>query len=234
MCFKKSEEFRFLKSFSSIPLINSALHLGSNVYFNVKTWNPYLETTLSGAEQMVVYIANTPTVTRVAHRIELPVLFVDKLAADGLQMLEDKYPAIRMTPENVKEEAHKQMVVMRGVGAKKLDQLVSSVCHQRRVQMERAFLLLESMFGPKVSIYVDVIEKTVNEYLPPIEDESTDQEIDIYRHNKQRVFARLAYIPHTVHERIIQRYNQFVLQVTWNEEPTQTYSYKEEQSRALE
>ena len=218
MCLINQKELRFFKSFVSIPVVNTTLHLGTNFYFNVKKWNPYLETTLSLTEKMAAYMASTPSMLSLVNKMEKPVIFIDSLAADGLQMLETKYPSIRMTPEDLKGEAHKQMIVLKGVGAKKLEGLIGSICRQRRQQMECILNLLEATLGPKISIYVEVIERSVNDYLPPVECESID-ETDL---TKQRVFARLAYIPKKVQDRIAQRYNQFVFRVTWTESDSES------------
>jgi hypothetical protein len=216
MCFTHSEEFRFFKSLSSIPVVNSAVNIGSNIYVNLKKWNPYLETTFTATEQMVVYITETPTMISVAQKVEMPVLFVDKLATDGLLMLENKYPSIKMSTDEIKDEAIKQMVILQGVGAKKLYALMQSIGRQHRLGMERAVLFMESLISPKISVYVDVIERTVDNYLPPIEGESNDCQAIVA--HKQRVFARIAFIPQTVQQRIVQRYNQFVFRITWTED----------------
>jgi len=175
--------------------------------------NPYIEATLETTEKIVVYIANTPTMKSVALRMETPVLFIDGLAADGLQMLESKYPSISMTPEDLKGEASKQMVALKDVSAKKLDEVMQAICRQRKLGMEKALHYLESLLSPKISIYVDIIEKTMDDYLPPVDAPNEDSE----ERNKQRVFARLAYIPHSVQQSLVHRYNQFVFRITWTE-----------------
>jgi len=220
MCLINEKELRFFKSFVSIPVVNTTLHLGTNIYFNVKKWNPYLETTLSATEHLAAYMASTPTIVGLVNKMEKPVVFIDSLAADGLQMLETKYPSIRMTPEDLAGEAHKQMIVLKGVGAKKLEALMHSICRQRKQQMECILNLLEASIGPKISIYVEVIERSVDDYLPPIESETIDESDQI----KQRVFARLAYIPQRVQNRIVHRYNQFVLRITWTESESESGS----------
>lgn len=213
MCFLDSENLRFYKTLSSIPVVNSALHIGSIVYRDLKKYNQYVGTALDSTEQIVVYIANTPTMKSVAIRMEKPVLFIDGLAADGIQMLGNKYPSIRMTPEDLKEEASKQMVALKDVGVNKLDEVMQAICRQRKLGMAKALHFFESMFSPKISIYVDIIEKTMNDYLPPV-DGSNEQSSN---GNRQRVFARLAFIPNTVEKDLRQRFNQFVFRITWTE-----------------
>jgi len=220
MCVINSVELRFFKSLVSIPVVNTTLHLGTNLYCNIKHWNPYLETTLSATEQMAIYVASTSTMKSVVNNMEKPVIFIDGLAADGLQMLESKYPSIRMTPQDLKEEAHKQMIVLRGIGATKFRLMMKSICRQNRQRLAYIYDLLEASVSPKIAIYVDIIEKSVEDYLP-LENESTDMMVmDVA--DRQRVFARLAFIPNKVQQRLVKRYNQLILRITWTESSPQS------------
>jgi len=213
-----SQEFHFFSVFSRIPLISYSLNIGINLYDHLKA-NQYLSTTLSTTEQLVVYIANTQSVLKVANKLEKPLVFVDSFACDSLQMLEQKYPSIRMAPEELREEAFNQMLVLKGFGVRKLDEVMHGICRQRRIGMHKAMAFLEALLDSRASIYVDIIERTVDDYLPPIEDRNDDQNDDqsMEPMGRQKVFTRLVVIPHKVQERLVQRYNQFVFGITFNE-----------------
>jgi len=206
------QEKQFLSSVSTIPVVSSALRLGFNFYGNVKGLNPYVDTTLSTTEHLIVYVINTPSVQKWAKKLEKPLAVLDTYAYDGLQTLEHRYPSIRMDTDEFKEEAYKQMVVLKDMGVKRLEDLLHIICRQRKQRMEKALLILESMLSPRVEVYVDVIEKTVDNYLPPLEDRDDDQTV-----TNKRMFQRLAVIPFVVKSRLSQRYNQMVFDVKWTE-----------------
>jgi len=214
-------EICFFNSLSRIPIINSMVNMGSNLYDTLKSWSPYVNNTLSTTEQLIIFIANKPSVLKLAQKLEKPLAFMDSYACYGLQSLEHKYPSICMAPEDFKDEAFNRVIVLKGVGIKKLEEVLHNICRQRKQGMNRAFLFLEALLSCKVAVYVDIIERTVDDYLPPIEDRDEDtnegHEHQVVQLNDQRVFTRLAVIPYTVQERLAQRYNQFVFKVTYNE-----------------
>jgi len=188
------------------------VNIGSNIYVNLKSCNPYVNTTLSTTEQLVVYIANQPSVEKMTHRLERPFSYVDTLACDSLSMLEQKYPSIRMAPDELKEEILKNLIVLRGLGAKKLEELLHRICRQRKHGMDMALHLLDSLLSNKIAIYVETIEKTVDDYLPPMEDRNDA----IMNLNGEKFFTRLVYLPNTIQERLAQRYNHFIFNITYN------------------
>ena len=208
------QEFHFLSNISSIPLLIYAKNIGFNFYDNIKKYNPYLDSTLSTTEHLIVYIANTPSVQKVTQKLEKPLALMDTYACDGLQMLEQKYPSIRMAPEEFKESFN-QMMVWKGMGAKKLEQVMHNICRQRRHGMEKALVLLEGLLSPRVEVYVNNIERTVDDYLPPLEDRD-DYQI-VAKDGSRRLLSRLAVIPMKVKSRLAQRYNHLVFNITWND-----------------
>jgi len=207
-----SHEMHFIASVSSIPVINSVVNIGTNFYSNVKNYNRYVDTTLSKTENLIVFIIKAPTIQNLAKKLEKPLAALDTYAYDGLQTLEHRYPSIRMDTDEFKEEAYKQMIHLKDVGIKRVEQFVHIICRQRRQRMDKVLLILESMLSPRVEVYVDVLEKTVDNYLPPLEERDEDQ--NQVTTNK-RMFHRLAVIPFKVKSRLAQRYHQMVFDVKW-------------------
>ena len=202
-----------MKELQLIPMVSYSLLVGSNVYHKLKRCHKYVETTLSTTEDLVLFMASVPTLQRMAHSVEMPLFYIDKVASDGLHRLQNKYPSIRMRPEDLRGETMRQMVVLRGAGARKLEDFVREICRRRRRGTGFALRYFETIFIPKMSIYMDIVERKIDDYLPPIDQPSNDGAVADNRDEK--VLSRIAYIPHTVHDRVVQRYHQYVLTVTF-------------------
>jgi len=208
----------FFALFLRIPLVHSVFNIGHNLLDNLKAFHPLVDTTLTSAEQVIYYIGSTQTVAKLSRTLERPLELVDSYAYSGLKRVEHNCPAILMKPEEMKAEALSRMTELRGMGAKKLEQIVSVIDSQRKEGMNRALVLLEGTFGNKVHFYVDIIDKTVDDYLPPL-DEHSEDEIEmmaVHESKSKSMFTRLAAILPKVQKRIFQRYNHLVVKVGHN------------------
>jgi len=213
----ESTRYNFFELLLRIPMIDAVKKFGINVYDGLKQFNPYIDYTLMISERMVVMVAKSQTVSKVGKRLEKPLGIVDTYACNGLTALETKYPSIHMAPEEIKEEALNQMTSLKGKSYQKLDQFAVTLRRQRNIGMERAFNMLGGLLRSRLNIYVDVIDKTVDNYLPALEDGNhDDNRLDVIP-EETGVFTRLAYIPTKVQERLVQRYHNLVLKVTFSQ-----------------
>lgn len=227
-------QFKFFKELSSIPMVSYGLQMGTNIYQNLKHCHHLVDRTLSTTEHLIEFIANAPSFQRMAHSVETPLSYVDNLASSGLHLIENKYPSIRMSPEELKDQTQNQMIVLRGHGAKRLEDFIRELCRRRQQNMVKVLEYFESLLGPKLSVYVDLVERTIDDCLPPIDQSSADHQ-SVKPKEDQKVLLRMAYIPRIVQQRIAQRYYQYVLKVTFVDnqekvvkEEDQTQSPKQE------
>ncbi|XP_054166430.1 uncharacterized protein LOC128963911 [Oppia nitens] len=217
MTIAETTPYNFFELLLQIPIIVAIKKFGINLYDGLKRFNPYIDYTLMISERVVVMVASSQAVTKVGKRLEKPLGIVDSYACNGLTALETKYPSIHMAPEDFKEEALNQMTSFKGMSLQKLDQFKGTLSRQRKIGMDKAFHMLEGLLKSRLNIYVDVIDKTVDNYLPALEDGNYDNnKLDVIP-EETGLMARLSYIPTKVQTRLVQRYNNLVLRVTFNE-----------------
>jgi len=90
---------------SSLPLVNSAIGLATDGYSRLKSYNTLISATLSRAEQSILFMASTAK--PMIEKFEKPISFADSMACQGLDKLQEKVPAIKKSPEELKDETKK-------------------------------------------------------------------------------------------------------------------------------
>jgi hypothetical protein len=168
-----------------------------------------MKSTLGSLEQTIDNVKSSETMSKISQTITKPLMIADGLACNGLQMIESKYPAILITPEDFKVEALKKMGHLRGYGAQKLGQAWEMVGEHRGQVVEKFWHLIDIIIGSKVSFYVDLIDKKVDHYMPPDQSDSPMEVSD------ENMFARVLGLSSKIRNRVTQRYQRLVLKVMW-------------------
>jgi len=205
----QSNEYNFFVLLMRIPIISSCIKNGTKVYYDIKGCNSYMKSTLGSLEQSVDNVKSSETMSKISQTITKPLMIADGLACNGLQMLQTKYPAISITPEDLKVEALKKMEDLRGYGTQKLGQAWELVGQHRGQVMEKFWHLIDIIIGSKVSFYVDLIDKKVDHYMPPDQSDSPMEVSD------ENMFARVSGLSSKIRNRVTQRYQRLVLKVMW-------------------
>jgi len=193
-----------------IPIISSCIKNGTKVYYDIKGCNSYMKSTLGSLEQTVDNVKSSETMSKISQMSTKPLMVADGLACNGLQMLQTKYPAIFITPEDLKVEALKKMDDLRGYGAQKLGQAWELVGQHRGQVVEKFWHLIDIIIGSKVSFYVDLIDKKVDHYMPP--DQQSDSLMEV---SDENMFARVSGLSSKIRNRVTQRYQRLALKVMW-------------------
>lgn len=91
----------FVHRMAALPLISFSAQQALTAYQKTKNFNSLFGATFSVVEHGLTIVAEKAE--PVYHRIEKPLVNASKVACVGLDKLEDRVPAIKMTPEEVKE-----------------------------------------------------------------------------------------------------------------------------------
>jgi len=200
------QEVQIFSRVSNIPLVNSALILAYDIYGRIKNYNGLVNVTLSTTEHSITYVANATPVTQVTKKLEKQINFADTMACSGLDSLEKKVPSIKKSPKEIKGEVQKLVMEVKVYGLNKIS-IIKKVSFAKQLD-----LLLERPFIKEIretlSQYLDAVEKTVDHYLPPNEEQKTDLQT-------KDLMARVVHLPSKIHERVHERYNQFIARITW-------------------
>lgn len=166
---------------TALPLVSDAVNKVVSSYETTKHYNPLLETTLGTMERSVQYATDKakPVYDGYLHE---SVVLASKVACKGLDRLEETYPAVKMTPEQLRDltqEYYDNSYVKQGV-----DKVVATKdVGVQKVDQTRAYYqqVLGSLFGYGTNVLAgtlnlcdDMIDKYVAEGTIPQDDtEST-------------------------------------------------------------
>jgi len=214
MCAENEVKYNFFVLLMQIPVINTGLRIGTKVYNDIKKCNPFVESTLQTTEHTIDYLKKSETVAKLSQKLVKPLMLADVLACNGLKVVETKYPFILVAPQDFKVEAMKKMDDLKGYGNEKLVQLWSLADQHKDQALEKLCHYLDILVGSKVRVYVDLIDKKVDHYLPT-DDTNADEESDSEDPN---VFTRVSDLSSKIRNRISRRYHRLVLKVMWNHE----------------
>jgi hypothetical protein len=192
-----------LSRFSSLPLVSSALNLAADGYTRFKSYNALLSATLSKAEQSISYMASTAQ--PVIQKFEKPISIADNIAVQGLNKLQEKVPAINKSPEEIKDGATKlledgvnRIQVVRKYSTDKIQGMKDYGVNKVNGVFD---LPIIRVFAKSLDTAIDLTNKTVDHYLPPIADEPRDGPKD-----QQSVVVRMSHLSEKMRRRL---YNQF-------------------------
>ncbi len=200
------KEVQIFSRISSIPLVNSALIIVTDIYGRIKNYNHLLNATLSTTESSITYVATASPVTVVTKKLEKQISIADTLACNGLDTLEKKVPSIKKSPKEIKGEAMKRVIELKVYGINQMRVI-------RKVSLEKAYSVLEipliSAIRESLVHFLDVFDQTLDNFLPPTEGKETDLQ-------RKELLARVVFLPFKLRERLVFRYNKFVDSISRN------------------
>lgn len=200
------KEVQIFSRISSIPLVNSALIIVTDIYGRIKNYNHLLNATLSTTESSITYVATASPVTVVTKKLEKQISIADTLACNGLDTLEKKVPSIKKSPKEIKGEAMKRVIELKVYGINQMRVI-------RKVSLEKAYSVLEipliSAIRENLVHFLDVFDQTLDNFLPPTEGKETDLQ-------RKELLARVVFLPFKLRERLVFRYNKFVDSISRN------------------
>jgi len=157
---------------SSLPLVSSAINLAIDGYSRVKSYNRLISATLSGAEQSVIFMASTAK--PMIEKLEKPLSFADSIACQGLDKLEEKVPAVKKSPEEIKDETKKlfneskdQIENMKKYGAGKLQGMKDYGLNK----VQSFYTPYFNVFTNSIDTALELTNKAVDHYFPATADE---------------------------------------------------------------
>jgi perilipin-2 len=194
-----------LSRFSSLPLVNSAINLATDGYSRIKGYNSLISATLSRAEQSIAFMASTAQ--PVIQKFEKPISFADNIACQGLDKLQEKVPAIKKSPEELKDGTKKlvedgvsRIRVVRKYSTDKIQGIKDYGYNKVNGVLDLPYV---RVFIKSIDTAIDLTDKAVDHYLPaaanePLEDDETK--------GKQTVVVRMSHLSEKMRRRM---YNQF-------------------------
>jgi len=156
-----------LSRFSSIPLISSSISLATDGYSRFKCY------TFSKAEESISYMASTAQ--SVIQKLERPISIADNFACQGLDKLQEKVPAINKSPEELFDDGVSRIGVVRKYGTDKIQGIRDyGVTKVNGVWKENLPFL--RVFIKSIDTAIDLTDKAVDYYLPPVVNEPQAEE----------------------------------------------------------
>jgi len=194
-----------LSRFSSLPIINSAIGLATDGYSRFKSYNGLLSATLSKAEQSILFMASTAR--PVIEKFEKPISIADNIACQGLDKLEQKVPALKKSPEEIKDETKKLFSgsVSRIEGMRKYSS--DKLQGMRDYSYTKVNGVLDSpyirAFLKSIDTAIDLTDNAVDHYLPAAANEPRP---DDAAEGPQTLVVRMSHLSDKMRRRM---YNQF-------------------------
>ncbi|XP_054159321.1 lipid storage droplets surface-binding protein 2-like [Oppia nitens] len=195
-----------LNKLSSLPLIKSAIGIASDGYSRFKAYNGLISATLSKAEQSLLFVATTAK--PMIDKFEKPITFADNIACQGIDKLEEKLPAIKKSPEEIKDDTKRifsgieSPIVNRIEGMRKYStdtfnemkdysyNKVNGVLHSSYIQV----------FRNSIDTAIELTHNAVDHYFPPADNEPKVETIE-----DQTLGVRMSNLSEKIRRRV---YNQ--------------------------
>lgn len=188
-----------------LPMVESAWNTSAGMYGYVKNYHPVSNWTLSTAEGAVQMAVQT--IAPVAKKFESPIHVVDEKLCKGLDILEQKVPMVKETPQQVGEKlkefqntakdyvnATLQPALQTVEVAKKMN--VSSL---KELSWTKANEILGSHYGQKALSGLDsttsIAEQYIDYYLPS---EDSGEEENEHIHPSSECEDKVLHTVHTV------------------------------------
>jgi perilipin-2 len=150
-----------------LPMVKSTIAAVSEQYENLKS-KPIVGAGLSKAEQTVYFVTENAA-KPVISKFEKPLKMCDDIVCQGLDKLEEKVPAIKKSPEELKTAGWEKYVELKGFGNAKVDDLKTYGYGQvnQALKSPYALAIMKSM-----DTAMDLTENVVDRYLPESENEA--------------------------------------------------------------
>lgn len=169
-----------------LPMVESAWNTSAGMYGYVKNYHPVSNWTLSTAEGAVQMAVQT--IAPVAKKFESPIHVVDEKLCKGLDILEQKVPLVKETPQQVGEKIKEFQVTAKGYVNATLQPALQTVEVAKKMNVSslkelswnKANEILGSHYGQKALSGLDsttsIAEQYLDYYLPS--EDSGEEEND--------------------------------------------------------
>ncbi|XP_028649212.2 perilipin 6 [Erpetoichthys calabaricus] len=170
---------------TSLPLFSTTLRLVASAYIDVKSFHPLMSSVFSIAEKGVKTMTQVATeqATPLLERLEPQITAVNIYACDGLSQLEEKYPVLNQTADELAGHLKSAFYITLDNLQDQLNSKIDSALVQTNTALEttkttvisRVNTLLGSRFGKALVLGLDSVltlsEELVDYYLPATEEE---------------------------------------------------------------
>jgi perilipin-2 len=198
-------QMQVLSRFAKLPIINSAIGFATDGYSRIKSYNSLLSSTLSKAEQSIIYVATTAK--PVIEKFEKPISIADNIACQGLDKLEEKVPALKKSPEEIKDETKKlfegsvsRIEDMRKFGNDKLRGMKVYGVNKVNGVLDSPYI---RAFLKSIDTAIDLTHNAVDHYLPAVANEPKFDENE----SQQSLVVRMSHLSDKMRRRM---YNQLL------------------------
>lgn len=213
---------KFVKHLKSIPVVDSTWVQLSAYYAMAKDYNRVLRFGLTTAESGAMKVLHTAQ--PMLDKYQDQITKVDNFASDQLTKIEEKYPVIKKTPEelvaggkeiyshyvqpavdkvnSVKEFSCSTLNSMKQLGLHETGKEFGKKQMQKATEFTQSQLmwLLQTDYGQQllhqVEMYLSMSEDAVDKYLPPAEDENVDES------KREMNMARVGTLSKTITRRV--------------------------------
>ncbi|ESO92428.1 hypothetical protein LOTGIDRAFT_162734 [Lottia gigantea] len=216
---EKMENEQFIQRLGNLPMVSSAWNLGCDVYQKTKASNSLIKKSFDMAEGSVKTVANTslPLIAKVQPQID----YVNQVAVQQLVKLEEKYPVITKSPNQVYNEGKEackgacHTVVQPAVNGYNsvVTMGTEQITRVKNVGQNILDKTLETSYGKYVADKVDDVltysENYVDKYLCE-SDETCKMEVDMVTKNP---ITRVGVLSHKVRQRMYKKAMTDITQV---------------------
>jgi len=108
-----------------LPVVKSALGVANDWYGWAKGCNSLVGSSLEKAEQTVWFVADSAK--PVIQKLEKPITYADSIVCQGLDKLEEKVPAIKKSPDELKNDGWGKLETIKGYGTAQVDSVKAYV-----------------------------------------------------------------------------------------------------------
>jgi len=204
----ESHQLQSVHRVFELPVVMSAWQLALQRYEKLKNYSPLVESGLSRAEQTAKYVAETSK--PIIHKLERPITFADSLLCQGLDKIEELVPAIKKSPDEIKNAGFQKYEEVKGYGNSKVDVIKAYGYDQVNQALASAYALAVMQY---VDAAIDVTDQLVDRYLPPAkegeESEKPAEDADVVRRlsfvtdkMRQRMYGQAINVAHTAINRL--------------------------------
>jgi len=199
-------QIQILSRFASLPIINSAIGFATDGYSRIKSYNGLVSATLSKAEQSILFVATTAK--PVIEKFEKPISIADNIACQGLDKLEEKVPALKKSPEEIKDETKRlfegsvsRIEDIRKYGNDKFRGIKDYGYDKVNGVLDSPYI---KAFLKTIDNAIDLTHNVVDNYLPAA---ANEPRIDDETKSQQTLIVRMSHLSDKMRRRM---YNQFL------------------------
>jgi len=182
-----------------LPVVKSALGIATGIYTRVKEASPLVGSALTRGEHTVLLVAETAK--PVVQKFEKPINYADSLLVQGLDKLEEKVPAIKKSPEELKNAGWGTYVALKDYGSSKIDGIKSFVTSQAD---KASATTVGQIVCRSLEKSLEMTEHALDNYLPPGEGEEPAEELEpVDNPTPDRIVRRITRVSDKMRRRIV-------------------------------